>query len=369
MKRELRLVFDNLIFFLQKAGGVSVYWSEILRRLHDGENAVVYLEPKGTSSNICYATLRSRLANRIVKERMNAKLLSLTPSAFDLDDTFIFHSSYYRIAHSPRAINIVTIHDFMPEMFFTGVRRFFHVWRKKKAIERADGIICVSNNTYTDLLRFYPHVRHTDIAVIPLGISADYFSLSGGTPPIDGVSGRPCLLFVGRRSHYKNFDIAVGTLKALPEYALVVAGDDWTSKELDLIEPVKERVKLVKSPSNEQMNVLYNGAFCLVYPSLYEGFGIPVLEAMAAGCPVVAIDSSSIPEVANGAGILLERAEAAIFAAGVRRLEDPGIRRKVIESGKANVKKFSWERSFSAHMEFYHRVYAKFAPLRAGQRK
>ena len=150
MGEGLRLVLDNIIFFLQQAGGGSVYWVEIIKRL-DGKNVdIKYVEPSGKSENIFYKKLKGKLIHPVIKELWRSKILTFFPLTLKFESKYIFHSSYYRISKARHAINIVTIHDFMPEIYFRGIKRFYHSYRKRKAISKANGIVCVSENTRRD---------------------------------------------------------------------------------------------------------------------------------------------------------------------------------------------------------------------------
>lgn len=357
MGKGVGIVLDNIIFYLQRSGGGSVYWSEIIKRVDKSVHNITYLEPKGEHNNIFYGSLRQTLTHPLLRESFGARALSFLSSLHRAPDPFIFHSSYYRVASDSRAINIVTIHDFMPEKFFRGLKRFVHSWRKRKAIKKADGIICVSSNTKDDLLSYYPEVSAKCMITIPLGISSDYFVIADPEASKLQVPSKSYILFVGRRSHYKNFDFVISVVKTLKEYKLMVAGEEWTKTELSVIADLNDRVELVTNPSNAAMNELYNRAFCLLYPSSYEGFGIPVVEAMAAGCPVVALNASSIPEVSGGAALLLDHLDVTSFASAIRKLEDHGVRNELIQQGLINASRYSWDRSVDQLMEFYMSVY------------
>lgn len=169
---KLRIVLDNIIFFLQRSGGGTIYWMEIISRASkDSEMDVRFSEPKGNCSN----NFRPRLNLKVnLVETLPINWLRLTNFSLPLKEKSIFHSSYYRISSSKHAINIVTIHDFTSEFFFKGIRKFIHLNRKKKAIKRAAGIICISNNTKNDLLNLYPAVDKNKIKVIYNGVGEEY---------------------------------------------------------------------------------------------------------------------------------------------------------------------------------------------------
>ncbi|MGC4367135.1 glycosyltransferase family 4 protein [Hydrogenophaga sp. R2] len=357
---------DNIIFSLQRAGGISVYWSELWSRLlRDGLSAVA-IEAQGAKQNIFRANLdipshQTRLDTRPV--RMARYLRA--PALAGRDE--LVHSSYYRRPSSGRVPHVQSCYDFTYERFWRGPARWAHSWQKRQAVESANGVICISESTRRDLLYYCPSVREENTCVIHLGFSDSFRRVpeqeaQALVAPHSAPDG-PYSVFVGDRSAYKNFPVAVDAVALCPGHRLVVVGGG----------PLKERdhrrlehrllgrwTHIDRAPS-ALLNALYNRAHALIYPSSYEGFGIPVIEAMAAGCPVIAVNVSSIPEAAGDAGLLLDRPDAEGVAEQLRRLEDAGFCAGVQSRGLHNAQRFSWESCYRDTLSFYARVLGQWS--------
>ncbi len=147
-------------------------------------------------------------------------------------------------------------------------------------------------------------------------------------------------------------------LKKVEDINLVVVGGgqlDYKSMPVDL----SDRIFYFTNVSDVELNILYNNSFCFIYPSLYEGFGIPICESMNSGCPVIAFNNSSIPEVMNGAGILVENNDIDGVALELDKLNDETYRKKIVSQQYEACKKFSWDRAYKEMFEFYHKVLKK----------
>jgi mannosyltransferase len=357
----MNLCLDNIIFSLQRAGGISVYWSELWARLLRDKLSVVAVEARGADQNIFRENLDipSQLNRMDVRPLHLARYLRvLAPPVSDL----LFHSSYYRIPSSGRVPHIQSCYDFTYERFRRGPARWLHSWQKLEAVGSANGVICISESTRRDLLYFCPRVREENTCVIHLGFSESFKPLAAGLAQVllapHIKSDEPYSLFVGDRSAYKNFNVAVDAVAQCPGQQLVVVGGGALKgndlAHLDLRLPGRW-THIDRAPS-PLLNALYNLAHALIYPSSYEGFGIPVIEAMAAGCPVIAVGSSSIPEAAGDAGLLLDRAEADGVAEQLNRLTDASFRAGVQARGLLNAQRFSWESCYQKTLSFYTRI-------------
>jgi mannosyltransferase len=346
----LQVQIDGIIYSLQRYGGITVYFNELLKRMKDGaagECQVVLYE--GSAANVEFLPAGAETRPIRVAERYRR---CHVPAQAGL-----FHSSYYRLPD--RCVPVVTtVHDFIYERFASGPRKWLHSWQKFSAIRESQAVICISESTRRDLLHFLPDIRPERLHVVHNGVSSAFHPLDSETMNTGIV--RPYVLFVGARSGYKNFIPLVQAMAGLHDLDLVcVGGGVLTSQESALVKlHLDKRFMHFVSVSDPRLNQLYNGAFCLAYPSAYEGFGIPVLEAMRAGCPVVAMNCSSIPEVAGEAAQLLPEASADALHAAISRLAQSGQREHYIQLGIQRATLFSWDRTFAETCKVYEEVCA-----------
>jgi len=353
---------DNIIFSLQRAGGISVYWYELLRRMLRDDITVHAIEGRSAHANIFRMKLNWPRNLIIPSQTIPTKIARYLPPFVALPKRGIFHSSYYRVPWSRDCMTVETAYDFTYERFGAGLPRLVHSVQKRIALQKARGVICISESTKRDLLQFVPGVSEERIRVIHLGYADEFRPLHEnerkGLSDIAGFNDLPYLVYVGDRSSYKNFPLAVHAVSQLPGYGLVVVGGGALNRsdQALLNEQLGGRHFHLDRLPNEKLNSLYNSAYALIYPSSYEGFGIPVIEAMAAGCPVIASNTSSIPEAAGDAGLLVDEVSTVAFAARIRELENSTLREAVILRGFENVKRFSWECCYQETIGFYREI-------------
>jgi len=271
-----------------------------------------------------------------------------------LNNKFIFHSSYYRTSNNPNAINITTVHDFTYEYFSKGLKRFIHTYQKNRAIRKSNFIICISENTKKDLLKFVKGVDENKIRVIYNGVSENYFQIKNTNLNLLPFEKNSFVVFVGARGGYKNFSFAVEAISQSNKNFIIV-GKQFTKKELDFLNSKisKTRYRLFTQISDDFLNIIYNNAFCLFYPSKYEGFGIPVLEAQQAGCPVIAYNGSSIPEIIGDTELIFNDYEIDTILELLTIINNVDKRKLIIQAGIKNASRFSWDRMVKNVTELY----------------
>ena len=254
--------------------------------------------------------------------------------------------------------SVVTIHDLafkiFPEHFpLRDLRRLN--WFTDFAIRRATRLIAVSESTKRDILKVYPETREENIRVIHHGFDAP-FSLSeetaqGTLEKFSLVSGE-YILYVGALQPRKNLERLMDAFATLaqkyPSARLVLAGEAaWMSEDIFRARDrnsFRDRIILAGRVSFAERAALYGNARIFAFPSLYEGFGLPILEAFAAGVPVISADNSSFPEVAGEAALFFDAGKTDEFADLMLDLWESESRRKsLIEKGKSQLKKFSWD--------------------------
>ncbi len=350
----MNIFIDDLIFSLQQAGGISVYWSELMKRMNELDIVNDYT-CISTPTNKNILSKKIDWGKNIIGEpNFPITLKRFLPLQHKLAANCIFHSSYLRWSNQKNVANIVTIHDLAPEHVMIGGKgKYLRQWQQRKAIEHADGILCVSNTVKNDLLNYYRFLDEQKVKVVYHGVSEHFFSLKKQS------TKEPFILFVGHRSGYKNFNLAVNIVSTLPNIRLVIVGGKFLSEQEQSLLNTKldNRYEYKSLISVEALNELYNDAFCLLYPSSFEGFGLPIVEAMKVGCPVVTSNKAAIPEIAGDGSLLVDDLSVKGFVAAIELLKEYNFREQLIEKGKQQANRFCWNRCFEETMDFYNTIW------------
>lgn len=296
------------------------------------------------------------LPNRIVAKRLIEKW---KPD--------IVHETYYsRASCAPRnTCKVLTVYDMIHEKFPQwGSRWDQSASLKRVAVDRADHVICISESTRKDLLDLYD-VDPQKVSVVHLGAENPPDGMDKGM--ISGGATRPYLLYVGARPGHKNF---TGFLQAFASSCRLRAdfdvvafgGGGFTPDELQELARLgldSNQVRQV-SGGDELLSQLYVCASAFVYPSLYEGFGLPPLEAMGHRCPVVSSNTSSMPEVIGDAGEYFDPASGHDMAEAIERVVySPSRIEELVSKGLERQANFTWERCAGQTLEIYHQLVAR----------
>lgn len=362
----MRILFDYSAFVMQSRGGVSRVLFEAFKHILQMDGVECFLFAgfhknqylRDASPEVKQHIIGWYLPPRIVKQRLfmpvNRLLIRVFAKKYQPD---ICHFTYFDTPTVPdRCKVVVTIHDMIhelyPEMFSENDPQ--SGW-KRTAVKRADGVVCVSNNTLCDLEK-YIDLENKQTCVIYHGNS-----FSEVTPALLTVK-KSYFLYVGSRSvSYKNFDLileAMADTEIGNKVSLVCfGGGDLKPEEIKLINKfgLSDYVAQV-SGSDELLAAYYKNARALIYPSTYEGFGLPPLEAMGLGCPVLVSSAPPLPEVVENAGLYFNpNSSNELFGCMQRILSEPE-REHWSVKGMEQSRKFQWCKMAEQLFSFYKQL-------------
>jgi glycosyltransferase involved in cell wall biosynthesis len=315
----LRIILEGKIFEEQPLGGISRIYHEILPRICSMDEQISFSIPTlgrlmqslprhpriiNYSSKVSiYRLLRPQTIFWPVQDYLRAKIQI---DSFDFSRKAIWHATYFQLPdwwHGPK---VTTIYDLIHEKFlYFFNKNYDNIFRmrKKNAILAADRVICISESVREEVLEMYDLPQEHAVA-IPLACGENFREMTEEEIPPDFLVERPFILYVGARSHYKNFKTLLSAYAAWPrrnEINLFVVGNPWSKEEQKEISAAGLESDIIcrSGVTDEELCALYNQALAFVYPSLAEGFGIPLLEAMACGCKIVASRIPVFIEVAR----------------------------------------------------------------------
>lgn len=369
----MKILYDFQVFAMQDYGGISRYFFELFNYFYDNKQIEFEL-PLMLSNNHYLKNFSPVDYRHFFQEypffgkrtfiKSVDKIYSINRIRKNKYD--IFHPTYYDayfLSHIGNKPFIITVYDLIHEIFD---KKYAYIRKgkrkdKKLLLNKATKIIAISENTKKDLIDIF-HIDESKIEVIYLATS---FNTSGnGTPQKKyiNVPGQ-YILYVGERAAYKNFDLFVKavapTLKRYNLFLVCAGGAAFSHQEFSLCSSINiiDRVKHFKFKSDNELISLYTNAELFVLPSLYEGFGIPVLEAFSCGCPVLLSRTSSLPEVGGIAAVYFDPTDPDSIADSIERvLNDQELRTNMKIRGKEQLTNFSWEKTSQQTIRLYNSI-------------
>ncbi len=356
--KRLRILFDSEVLCLQVHGGVSRYYVELLRWLPEYGIDPVLFSPISFNHQMAQSrpggfhglSVAPRLLNRVSIRLMSPTLRAIDRVAAHFATYDVMHQTYFfqRYPHARRVA--CTVFDMIPEVLPEHFPRGNPHLGKAETVRNANLVLTISENTKRDLLRLVPGIV-APVEAVHLAVDTTHFSR--GASGVVAETGN-YFLFIGQRHGYKNFPrFAVAASRVLARNRslrlLCVGGGPLLETELEPFrnEGVGHLVSQ-RSATDDDLPEIYRRAIAFVYPSLYEGFGLPLLEAFASSCPVALSSASCFPEIADDAGIYFDPNDVSSIEDALLRVSgDSSLRATLRGLGVKRLGCFSWQRTAS----------------------
>lgn len=366
-----KIVMDGKIFELQRRGGISRIYHELLPRICDLDKSIQFtilsaghLEQELPQHQqiqhhaLVYWERFLRPGRYFRKANSRGRNRAQTNWWRD-NQADIWHSTYYTLPVCWKGPVIISAYDLIYERYpglFGKAQSERTRAQMRDAVLAADLVICISQTTKMDFAQFYG-IDPLKLQVIPLGIGPSFRKLP--VDKLDNSRERPYLLYVGRRSSYKNFSTLLHAYSHWAphrEIDLLVIGSPWTREEVKQLRDLDlaGKVLLETAVSDQELARLYNGARAFIFPSLYEGFGLPILEAMACGCPIIASNIPSSTEVAGEVAYYFQPDSVEDLLNALDKVANAGRDASRVRKGIELAAAFTWEQTARQTLEVYH---------------
>jgi glycosyltransferase involved in cell wall biosynthesis len=357
----VRVALDEQIFAIQRYGGISRLFYEQARAFISDAELGVDLAPLSAPVVNEYLLADPSLASHLRASRASGPYRALAHYLVRRRHRLpvdVVHNTFYLprgLAEHVDARRIVTVYDMIPEIMPKTRRRLDFLTEKHRYVREAAHIVCISESTRRDLLRVYPDI-HAPITIAYPGVSP---SFGPGSPRLEGLP-EPYVLHVGNRSSYKDGATLLRAFSSIaasfPDHTLLLVGGGGLSREERLLVDgfgLTERVSQM-SLTDSDVPSAYAQADVTVFPSRYEGFGLPAVEAMASGSPLILADTSSLPEVGGQAARYFppgdDRALASVMSEVLR---DSAQKREMQRAGFTQARRFTWQGYARANVNAY----------------
>ena len=343
-----KILIDGVMFQVQHGRplGISRVWHCLLKELARTELAsrIVLLDRGQTAPRI--PGIRCRAIHQYDFHSYEDESVNLQRIC-DEENAALFFSTYYSWPETTPSV--LMIHDMIPEVRGMDLQEL--QWRAKaKAIQKATAYFSVSESTKSDFLRLFPQHRDRKLFLTPNAVTGEYRPHSAAEVERFKLKyniQKPYFILTGMRILYKNalqFFKAFQLLENQQDYEIICTGG---GKELeDLFLPyVRDTRCQVLFLTDDELSTAYSGALALAYPSQYEGFGLPIVEAQKSGCPVITCRNSSIPEVAGDSVFYVGEGDVAAMKTALAAIQNPEVRTPLIQAGLVNARRFSWKKT------------------------
>ena len=355
----MNIIYDHQIFSSQNLGGPSRYFVELIKELIILKNYPTIIAPINQNIYLKEISLKFKkeFFFKFEKKSHLSQLLNdlITKYYFKKIKHDLYHLTYYNNCFSTNKPKIITVYDLIHEKFISEFN--LKTFPKKKIFKNIDHFICISENTKKDLINYYD--------IDEKKITVTYLANSLKSKEIKKFKSiKPFFLYVGSRKRYKNFELLLKSYslnkKIINNFDIVCfGGGKFVKEEIENIKNLSINLNSIHhiEGSDEILSSLYSSAEALIYPSKYEGFGLPILEAMSFGCPVISSNASSLPEVYGDAALTFSPASSENLIHCIEKItNDSELRKTLIKKGYNREKIFTWKKCANETNELYKKL-------------